>query len=62
MIPSKAWNAKLEAALFLPSKNLYKQCAYPDHINFSCTPFSSVTKNIPNLDYLSGKFFWRNDE
>ena len=27
MNPSKAWNAKLEAASFLPSKNLYKQCA-----------------------------------
>ena len=24
---SKAWNAKLEAGIFLPSKNLYKQCA-----------------------------------
>ena len=22
----KAWNAKLEAALFWPSKNLYRQC------------------------------------
>ena len=26
MNSSKAWNAKLEAARFLPSKNLYKQC------------------------------------
>ena len=26
MNPSKAWNAKLEAASFLLSKNLYKQC------------------------------------
>ena len=26
MNPSKAWNAKLEAASFLPSKNLYNQC------------------------------------
>ena len=28
MNPSKAWNTKLEAAsFFLPSKNLYYQCA-----------------------------------
>ena len=26
MNPSKAWNAKLEAGIFWPSKNLYKQC------------------------------------
>ena len=26
MNPSKAWNAKLEAGFFWPSKNLYKQC------------------------------------
>ena len=26
MNPSKAWNTKLEAATFLPSKNLYNQC------------------------------------
>jgi hypothetical protein len=26
MYPSKVWNAKLEAASFLPSKNLYRQC------------------------------------
>ena len=26
MNPQKAWIAKLEAALFWPSKNLYKQC------------------------------------
>ena len=28
MNPSKAWNAKLEAALFWPPKKLYKQCVW----------------------------------
>ena len=26
MNPSKAWNVKKEAGIFLPSKNLYRQC------------------------------------
>ena len=26
MNPLKAWNAKLEAGIFWPSKNLYRQC------------------------------------
>ena len=32
MNPPKAWNAKLEAASFLPSKNPYKQCALSGRI------------------------------
>ena len=48
MNPSKSWNAKLEAASFLRSKNLYRQCAWLSMLDFSplCHPeFMHFTKN-----------------
>ena len=44
MNPSKAWNTKLEAASFFPSKNLYNQCAL-----FIFWPKSFSSTGIPRL-------------
>ena len=48
----KAWNAKLGAGSFFPSKNLYRKCARFKK-DFGHSPFLCVVSNLPLI-----KGFW----